>query len=150
MNDRQTKLAEASSILGYTFNQPDWLWEALQAAGSGVPTVGSRAVREGNKPLAGLGDRILAMAIVNIAVDQNLTGDLGDTNTRIQVHASNARLASLCDDIGLTGCIERNVSQQGLVSQSVKSATVEAVLGAAFKDGGMGAAQQVMQHLRLI
>ncbi|KAJ0360026.1 hypothetical protein COL26b_014198 [Colletotrichum chrysophilum] len=62
------------------------------------------------------------MAIVDIAVDQNIS----------------------------IGCIERNVSQQGMVPQSIKSTTVEAVLGAAFKDGGMEAAHQVMQHLRLI
>ncbi|CAI0645062.1 unnamed protein product, partial [Colletotrichum noveboracense] len=90
--------------------------EALQAAGSGVPTVRSWAVQEGNKPLAGLGDRILAMAIVDITVDQNIS----------------------------IRCIERNISQQGILT------TVEAVLGATFKDGGMEAAHQVMQHLRLI
>ncbi|CAI0649248.1 unnamed protein product [Colletotrichum noveboracense] len=88
------------------------------------------------------------MAIVDIAVDQNIS--IGETNARIQMHASNARLAFLCDDIGLTGCIERNVSQQGMVPQSIKSTTLEAVLGAAVKDGGMEAAHQVMQHLRLI
>ncbi|KAE9566608.1 hypothetical protein CGMCC3_g17234 [Colletotrichum fructicola] len=88
------------------------------------------------------------MTIVDIAVDLNIS--IGETNARIQTHASNARLASLCDDIGLTRCIERNVSQQGMVPQSIKSATMEAVLGAAFKDGGMEAAYQVMQHLGLI
>lgn len=166
------RMSDAEEILGYDFKDPRWLWEALQAAGSPVTRVGTRSLREGNKQLAGLGDRIISVVIVTMSVDDNisigifskrpsfkyrktgrrpiLTAETGNTNARIQMCANNERLARLCDAVGLTRCIVRNPSQQGMVSQRTKADTLEAVVGAVFKDGGLDAAEEVIEHLGII
>ncbi|KAF4875267.1 Ribonuclease 3 [Colletotrichum siamense] len=142
------RMSDAEEILGYNFKDPRWLWEALQAAGSPVTRVGTRSLREGNKQLAGLGDRIISVVIVMMSVDDNIS--IGNTNARVQMCANNERLARLCDAVGLTRCIVRNPSQQGMVSQRTKADTLEAVVGAVFKDGGLDAAEEVIEHLGII
>ncbi|KAI8192377.1 Ribonuclease 3 [Colletotrichum sp. SAR 10_65] len=166
------RMSDAEEILGYDFKDPRWLWEALQAAGSPVTRVGARSLREGNKQLAGLGDRIISVVIVMTSVDDNtsigisskkpsfkyskkgrrpiLTAETGNTNARVQMCANNERLSRLCDTVGLTRCIVRNPSQQGMVSQRTKADTLEAVVGAVFKDGGLDAAEEVIEHLGII
>lgn len=58
------KLELAQDILGYEFNDPSLLWEALQAPGSGVLfSAGRRFTNEGNKPLAAIGDALLSLYI---------------------------------------------------------------------------------------
>lgn len=52
------------NIIGYNFNDPLILWEALQAAGSMVRSAGSRRFPDGNKRLAVLGDTILKLVLV--------------------------------------------------------------------------------------
>ena len=52
-------------IIGYTFADPIILWEALQAAGSGITWAGTRHFPDGNKRLAVLGDTILQLVLVN-------------------------------------------------------------------------------------
>ncbi|KAF6835301.1 RNase [Colletotrichum plurivorum] len=135
----------ASAIIGYRFTNPAWLWEALQAAGSPVLAVPQRRIREGNKRLAGLGDRILSMIIVKRGVEENIS--IGDTNDRIQAYASNERLSRLCDSLGLTACINGNPSQQGIRSARVKAALVEAVIAAVFQDAGLEAAEEVIDNI---
>ncbi|KAJ0351631.1 hypothetical protein COL26b_004524 [Colletotrichum chrysophilum] len=142
------RMSDAEEILGYDFKDPRWLWEALQAAGSPVTRVGTRSLRKGNKQLAGLGDRIISVVIVMTSVDDNIS--IGNTNARIQMCANNERLARLCDAVGLTRCIVRNPSQQGMVSQRTKADTLEAVVGAVFKDGGLDVAEEVIEHLGII
>jgi len=50
-----TKIQGTETIVGHTFNNPLFLWEALQAAGSTVLFVGNRRLENGNKRLAVLG-----------------------------------------------------------------------------------------------
>lgn len=55
------RLKLAESIIGcYTFKDRTLLWEALQAAGSGVTKAGSRVIdrHDGNKRLAVVGDMV--------------------------------------------------------------------------------------------
>lgn len=54
----------AERVLGYTFNDRNRLWEALQAPGSGVWMVGNRHLYEGNKRLALKGDAALKNVII--------------------------------------------------------------------------------------
>lgn len=62
--DMQAKLELAQNILGYQFNDPSLLWEALQASGSGVLfSAGRMFTNEGNKPLAGIGDALMSLYI---------------------------------------------------------------------------------------
>lgn len=52
------------AIIGYNFNDPLILWEALQAASSSVSRAGTRRFPDGNKRLAVLGDAILKLVLV--------------------------------------------------------------------------------------
>jgi hypothetical protein len=48
------------------------VWEALQAAGASVDFVDGQYLPEGNKPLAGVGDRVLALIVADDARDDGL------------------------------------------------------------------------------
>jgi len=57
-------ITAVEKIVGYEFINKDLLWEALQAAGNGVFVIGDRHIgTTGNKSLALLGDKVLAMSI---------------------------------------------------------------------------------------
>lgn len=58
-------------VTGYHFANPSLLWEALQAAGSGVLSIGGRAVSEGNKRLALLGDAALKLGLLSDWYEKN-------------------------------------------------------------------------------
>jgi ribonuclease III len=62
MHDAITRVEQ---VLGYTFEDRNCLWEALQAPGSGVCLAGTRRISEGNKRLALKGDA----AIKNIIIE---------------------------------------------------------------------------------
>ncbi len=53
-------------IIDHNFSDKTWLSEALQlqAAGSGLTRAGDRAVRDGNKRLALVGDTLLKLILV--------------------------------------------------------------------------------------
>ncbi len=53
----------AQEVIKYTFSDPLILWEALQATGSPVHSIGGRRLLDGNKRLAILGDRVLELAL---------------------------------------------------------------------------------------
>lgn len=52
------------AIIGYVFNDPFILWEALQAAGSPIRSAGLRVFPDGNKRLAVLGDTVLELVLI--------------------------------------------------------------------------------------
>lgn len=53
------------NIIGYNFNDPLVLWEALQAAGSTSRSAGTRRFPDGNKRMAVLGDTLLKLVLVH-------------------------------------------------------------------------------------
>ena len=63
MADMVTSVHGVEHIIGYQFNDPSMIWEALQAAGSPVLRIGNRRLVEGNKRLAVLGDKVLDLAL---------------------------------------------------------------------------------------
>lgn len=69
--DKTAKLELAQTIIGYRFEQIDLLWEALQAAGSGVPSLNGHYLHEGNKPLAIVGDKLLGLHLAKIGRTRN-------------------------------------------------------------------------------
>ena len=73
----------------------------------------------------------------------------GETNRRIQELAGNDKLATICDATALTGLINLSPTDRS-VGFKTKTATVEAMVGAAYKHGGIVCATQVMQALRII
>ena len=73
----------------------------------------------------------------------------GQTSQRIQTTGNNGTLASICDSAGLTPFINRNPSDL-YIAPSTKAATVEAVVGAAYKHDGIICAAQVIRNLNII
>lgn len=63
LGSKAMKLNRAQVIVAYNFVDAELLWEALQAAGSGVFACdnGRRLTTEGNKPLAAVGDSVLSL-----------------------------------------------------------------------------------------
>ncbi|KAH9887762.1 ribonuclease III domain-containing protein [Xylariomycetidae sp. FL2044] len=146
--DRNTKMEMAKAITGYPAHQSEHLWEALQAAGSGIEVCNDRSIPQGNKALAVMGDKLLAFFIIRESYDRE--SSIGDMSKLVDTVTSNDNLARACDDSGLTKCINGNPSQDGRVFPRTKSATVEAVIASAYLDGGEAAAKTVMRHLRLL
>ncbi|RYP18044.1 hypothetical protein DL765_004160 [Monosporascus sp. GIB2] len=146
--DKATKLEAAQQAIGYRFNDPNLLWEALQASGSGVYYIDGRTVAEGNKQLALVGDKVLALHLALIG--RELGERVEQINDRISARTRNVRLQEVCDDSGLTACIQNNPSQGWMVQPRTKTAAVEAVVAAAHCDGGMPAARTVMLKLGIV
>ncbi|CAJ2512787.1 Uu.00g009060.m01.CDS01 [Anthostomella pinea] len=142
------KIAMAETILNYQFQQQLLLWEALQAAGNGVLRVGNRVLAEGNKPLAGIGDKVLGLCAAQDIYAQQ--GTIAQTNHHVSTLANNETLSQICDGSGLTACVNGNPAQRGVVPPKTKAAAVEAVVGAAYMDGGLPAARIVMTSLNIL
>ena len=156
---------EVESIIGYNFTDPLTLWEALQAAGSGNTSAGTRRFSDGNKRLAVLGDTILQLVLVKDWYDSTdargipkflpftcLLSDrgIGQASEITQRVASNANLDRTGRLHGLDNLICRNPSQPGYISPKTMADTVEAILGAVYLDGGIHHVSQVMQTLGLV
>ncbi|KAK3053824.1 hypothetical protein LTR09_005104 [Extremus antarcticus] len=127
------------------------VWEALQAAGAVNDFIHGRLLPEGNKFLAGVGDRVLSLVITETARQDGVT--IGETNIRLQNLAKNERLATLCDSTGLTRLVKLSnaaVYAGAGVGTRTKSATIEAVIGAAYLHAGIDCAVQVMRNLTVI
>ncbi|KAI0592761.1 ribonuclease III domain-containing protein [Biscogniauxia sp. FL1348] len=106
-------VAKAQKVLDYEFKTPELLWEGLQAPGSNVTSLNGRDIPGGNKPLAGVGDKVFALVTVLDSYERGTTANL------LRAMVSNYQLAT-------------------------------AVIGAAYRDGGLDAARQVMKKLKLL
>ncbi|CAJ2509778.1 Uu.00g056780.m01.CDS01 [Anthostomella pinea] len=82
---------------------------------------------EGNKPLAGIGDKVLSLEIVVSSV--NAGNPIGKRSALLTTQTCNARLTAICDATGLAAYINGNPSQHGFVSPRTRADTVEAVIG---------------------
>ena len=69
----------------------------------------------------------------------------GSTNEYVQQVANNGRRAQIGEDQGLNDIVNKNNSQPGPLSQNLLAITVQAIIGAVFKDGGLEAATRVMR-----
>ncbi|KAL8910887.1 MAG: hypothetical protein Q9171_003842 [Xanthocarpia ochracea] len=140
-------------IIGYVFKDRFLLWEALQAAGSSVLQAGNRTIPNGNKRLALLGDTILQLVLVEQWYAGGQARDTSDGSPVVfdrdrQRVGSNNNLNTL----GIQAGLDFFVNLAGgttVVSPVTMSATVEAILGAVYLDGGLQAVTPVMQALGL-
>ena len=62
--DKINAVQGVEAIIDYHFIEPLILWEALQATGNGISSVGTRSFADGNKRLALVGDAILKVALL--------------------------------------------------------------------------------------
>ena len=160
------KTRGVEAIIGYSFTDPLILWEALQAAGSGICSAGTRRFADGNKRLAMLGDAILKLVLVQEWYgSSDVRGILPFLSTTVAPASdtglerasdivgrvgSNANLGRVGRLYGLDEFICRNPSQAVYISPNTMAATVEAILGAVYLDGGINHVSQVMQTLGLV
>ncbi|TVY55577.1 Ribonuclease 3 [Lachnellula cervina] len=125
---KQQSIAALEGILAYSFEDPNISWLALQAAGSGI------GGPDGNKTLAMIGDAIMKFILVVDLAKRGLSRGAIDSTTQLIV--SNNNVAQVCNDTGITQCINGNPSQLGVQSPKTRAATVEAILAAVFQDSG--------------
>jgi len=136
-------------IIGYKFENPALLWEALQAPGSNVSQAGNRLISiEGNKRMAILGDKWMDFVIITDWFIENLPRV--EATNRLQSIATNENLQRVFNHHKLHRFVNNNRAQRGLVSPSIKTSTVEAIIGAGGLDGGVEAVRLVMQNLGLL
>ncbi|KAL8657666.1 MAG: hypothetical protein Q9226_001696 [Calogaya cf. arnoldii] len=137
------------AIIAYPFRDRFILWEALQAAGSPVSLMGGaggRSIPNGNKRLAVLGDKLLDLVLCEQWYpDGQAKGVYDQLRQRV---GSNNNLNSIGNQAGLHTFINR-AGGVTAISPVTMTATVEAILGAVYLDGGMQAVKDVMQTLHL-
>ena len=165
-NQMLCKIGGAEANIGYTFNDPLKLWEALQAAGSGNCLAGDRRFADGNKRLAMLGDAILKLVLVEDWYNSLFVRGIWPFLTTTVAPASDTGLERASDIVARVGSnanLDRvgrlrwlgdficgNPAQAGYISPKTMSDTVEAILGAVYLDGGIHKVSQVMQNLGLV
>ncbi|EXF81476.1 hypothetical protein CFIO01_07719 [Colletotrichum fioriniae PJ7] len=143
------KVNRAMRLINYEFNDTNWLWEALQAPGSGVRIAGDRRVIDGNKILALLGDKLIGAFVVEPMVSRNLALR-GAIDTQVQRAVNNVRLAETFDTFDFSQCLNVNPSQGLAIGARTKADTIEAIIGAVYMDGGLDAARLVATHLHIL
>ncbi|KAL8692510.1 MAG: hypothetical protein Q9218_002485 [Villophora microphyllina] len=148
--DKAMKISGAQALLGYIFNDPAPLWEALQAAGPQATTLDGKALPKGNMRLALLGDAVLKTALLEGWY--RTPGSTEDGHNVVLVTAGNIHLANVGNHLGLGKFIKKNTSQGTMVSTRVMTATVEAIIGAVFLDShnDLSTVRQVMENLGLV
>ncbi|KAL8830789.1 MAG: hypothetical protein Q9170_005572 [Blastenia crenularia] len=118
------------AIIGYTFDDPYLVWEAVSAAGS-VVSGGGRQFPNGNKRLAILGDTVLQLVL---AEDWYSGRQPRAAFDRIRQHlASNGNLNSVGRSHGIDAHVNL-AGGQSVISPATMAATVEAVIGAVYLD----------------
>ncbi|KAI4237253.1 MAG: hypothetical protein LQ349_002008 [Xanthoria aureola] len=141
------KTHACEAAIGYKFQDPWLLWEALQAAGPPVSHLGIPRYEAGNLRLAIVGDRILDLLL---ALHWYPTGQkrVAFDTLRHQT-TTNVSFTAVGNRMGLSRYITKAMGAErtGLVSPRTMSATVEAVIGAVYLDGGVDAARLVVGNL---
>ncbi|KAL8921519.1 MAG: hypothetical protein Q9208_005673 [Pyrenodesmia sp. 3 TL-2023] len=149
-----TKTYRCEETINYTFNDPLLLWEALQADGaiSAALLLGGlgatpRYSQSGNRRLAIIGDSVLDL-LLELKWYPTWTSLRAYNTIRIST-LSNAALQAVGNRNRLERYIGRPAGPDGLgrVDQKTMSTTVEAIVGAAYLEGGMDAAKTVVEAL---
>ncbi|KAL8901054.1 MAG: hypothetical protein Q9207_005390 [Kuettlingeria erythrocarpa] len=134
-------------IIGYVFNDPNLVVEAVSAAGSRT-SFGNRQFADGNKRFAVLGDTVLQLALAQDWYDGNEPrGAFDEIRQRV---ASNNNL----NRVGLASNLDAFVylaGGQSKIAPGTMAATVEALLGAVYLDSNdVNTVKAVMQKLDLV
>lgn len=127
--------------LGYSFNEPSLLRQALTHRSHGTPN---------NERLEFLGDGLLNFVVARMLFERFPKlpeGDLSRLRANLVNQHSLAEIASsleLGDQLRLG---EGELKSGGFRRPSILADALEAVIGAIFLDGGFAAAEQVLQRL---
>ncbi|PLB40228.1 putative RNAse III [Aspergillus candidus] len=136
---RDRNLARAEEIISYRFTNPLLLQEALQLAGV--------FDQIGNKDLALLGDAVIHLIFVKEGLRRRATR--GQINIVISTRSCNDYLAQQGSSKGLAECVFANHCQGNTVHRGPMASTVEAIIGAVFKDSDekLATVKRVMETL---
>jgi ribonuclease III len=139
MSDRL--LLALQDRLGWRFGQAELLTRALSHRSVGA---------EHNERLEFLGDAVLQTAVSALLYHQFQDSDEGDL-TRIRAHlVREDSLARIARDLGLSAVLRLSEGEArggGAQRPSILADALEALIGAAYLDGGYAVAQNVVQRL---
>ncbi|MFG6447209.1 ribonuclease III [Roseateles sp. BYS180W] len=132
---------ELQKRLGYQFRQPQLLARALTHRSFG---------QEHNERLEFLGDAVLSLAVSSLLYERYGGSDEGDL-TRIRAHlVREDSLHKLALELGLPQVLRLSEGEArggGAARPSILADAMEAVLGAAFLDGGYDAGLSIVRRL---
>jgi ribonuclease-3 len=144
VNEERKRLDRAEEILGRTFVDRARLLSALthrsylNEHASGVPH---------NEVLEFLGDAVLSLVVVEALIEASPYAAEGELTERRAAHVSTAKLAETATTSGLVSLLRTGKSLAQGVSHNAAADVVEAVLGAAYLEGGLPAARVIVQRL---
>lgn len=127
------------SALGYTFNDPSLLKQALTHSSAASKRLKS------NERMEFLGDRILGLVLAEMLLEAYQDEDEGGIGYRFTALAQRDALARVAGDVGLAAQLKLSSGEHmtgGRENPGVLADAVEAVLAAIYLDGGLSAAQQ--------
>ena len=134
----ERNLARCQEIIGYQFSDPNLLQQALTHASAAASRV------ESNERLEFLGDAILGMVICE-EIYRRAPDLLEGEMTKIKSSVVSRRT---CSEIASAGGIAellhlgKGVGPPAVLPDSVGAAAFEAIIGAIYTDGGLGAARE--------
>ncbi|PYH91187.1 ribonuclease III [Aspergillus ellipticus CBS 707.79] len=133
------KMEITENIISYRFTDRLQLRQALQLADS--------IHQNGNKNLALLGDTVIKLVLVKEGLRRHATR--GRISNILSEKASNAYLAQQGFSKGLAACVFNNKSQGNNIYAGPMASTLEAIVGAVFKDSNenIAAAKGVMDAM---
>lgn len=136
-------LAEAE--FGHVFRDAAWRAAALDRTRLGNASPGGR---DGFERLEFLGDRILALIAAESLLDALSEEDEGKLARRLAHLVSRDSLAGVARKIGLAGAIKFARGEEDAPdSANVLADALEALIGAIYRDGGLGAARAfILRH----
>ncbi|MBE6382585.1 MAG: ribonuclease III [Lentisphaerae bacterium] len=146
MKQEEAKQTAPKSIFGYTFSNPALLQEALTTPAFRMSTPSAKD----NQRLEFLGDAVLGLLAADYVYAENTSAAEGSLTVRRTHMVSTPALCDAATRHGLAPLLRRNKGAGELPSNSKTLAdAVEAIVGAAWLDGGIDAARKVFNALEL-
>ncbi len=135
------RLEALQQRVGYSFAEPELLARALTHRSSGA---------EHNERLEFLGDAVLSLAVSSLLFDHFAGSDEGDL-TRVRAHlVREESLHRAALQLGLPDVVQLSEGEArggGAQRASILADALEAVIGAAYLDGGFDAAQGIVARI---
>jgi ribonuclease III len=140
----QARLARAMTLIGHRFENPSLLLQALTHRSYCNEHTHTT---EHNERLELLGDAVLSLVVVEQLLADMPKATEGDVTEQRARRVSTVALAAAAKRTGLVGLLRTGRGMHNDSSSAVAADVVEAVLGAAYLDGGLTAARVVVAML---
>nr|WP_153215647.1 ribonuclease III [Tritonibacter litoralis] len=130
--------------IGYSFNQPELLMQAVTHASMSSPT------RQDNQRLEFLGDRVLGLVMSTALLDADQDATEGQLAPRFNALVRKEACAEVAREIDLGAVLKLGRSEMmsgGRRKQALLGDAMEAVIAAVYKDAGFAAAQELILRL---